>query len=670
VSALALATDVDVGSILLDVVGQSFGNASLEVRGRVTDGQLDRTIEGAPTLQITLEDDQRTLLRSGVFDRQIDLLFDDVWWRSVQVSKQADQLTVTFEDRAVALLRKITTPKKASRSQMTRAEFALSMVREVTEFGGIPFICPELHTVQPVDTKPLSQPITTSSEKLKAGQRKDGLAGGLASGLKLYVRSADGGRTQATADQIANAERVLDVAASLGASETATLALLEACMIESNLTNLSGGDADSRGILQVRDSTAGPMGIDNRDIEQCANAFLQRGFWGKGGAITIAAKNPGQSSGWVAQQTQGSAYPTRYDAAEPEARAFLSAYQGLPSTGATGGSGDQSVDVLLALRGLRTPRKQPHKTVQADPYQFQRGGSDGSIEDTWTCLQRLAGEVQWRCYVVDGAVYWVSDTTLINQKPVAVLSEQTLGVDGIDFDIDNGKDNSQATVTVRAWRQAFPPGSALMLEDCGPANDRWLVRDVTRGLFDAQASLSLKRATKPLPEPAGTTAAVTPLLAGGVEHGLTGKAATVYQAAVAMTAKHYNYVWGGGHAKAGTPDHGVSGHADSAGTVPVSEVGYDCSGSVCAVLAAAGLGFTLGGAVSTSGTIASSWGQAGEGAQFTVWASSVHVFILFKTKDGLVHFGTGDWGKGWDGPGLNPNLHPTAGFTPRHWPGL
>jgi hypothetical protein len=59
----------------------------------------------------------------------------------------------------------------------------------------------------------------------------------------------------------------------------------------------------------------------------------------------------------------------------------------------------------------------------------------------------------------------------------------------------------------------------------------------------------------------------------------------------------------------------------------------------------------------------------GEGAYFTVWANPDHVFSEFYrngTHDlkHTIHFGTGNWGKGWGGPGINPNLHPHAGFTP------
>jgi hypothetical protein len=46
------------------------------------------------------------------------------------------------------------------------------------------------------------------------------------------------------------------------------------------------------------------------------------------------------------------------------------------------------------------------------------------------------------------------------------------------------------------------------------------------------------------------------------------------------------------------------------------------------------------------------------------------VFIEFRNMtdaNKTEHWGTGRWGKDWGGPGFNPNLHPHAGFSPRHW---
>jgi hypothetical protein len=100
------------------------------------------------------------------------------------------------------------------------------------------------------------------------------------------------------------------------------------------------------------------------------------------------------------------------------------------------------------------------------------------------------------------------------------------------------------------------------------------------------------------------------------------------------------YVWGGGHGK-------------------WIDRGYDCSGSVSFVLAAAGY---LSGPLD-SGHLAQ-WGDAGPGKWVTIYANSGHVFmevagIRFDTVARAVT------GSRWANGGRS-----TAGFTVRHPPGL
>jgi cell wall-associated NlpC family hydrolase len=100
------------------------------------------------------------------------------------------------------------------------------------------------------------------------------------------------------------------------------------------------------------------------------------------------------------------------------------------------------------------------------------------------------------------------------------------------------------------------------------------------------------------------------------------------------------YKWGGGHGK-------------------WQDTGYDCSGSVSFVLAAAGL---------LSGPLASgplmSWGEPGRGKWVTIWTNQGHVFlevagIRFDTSAQRVT------GSRW----IN-EMRSTDGFVARHPPGL
>jgi hypothetical protein len=96
--------------------------------------------------------------------------------------------------------------------------------------------------------------------------------------------------------------------------------------------------------------------------------------------------------------------------------------------------------------------------------------------------------------------------------------------------------------------------------------------------------------------PSGALAAQTPTLTGTVTAispssltiqaagRPTGMIATMIATADAITKRDYPYVWAGGHAQAGVPSTGSPGPGYNG-----HRVGFDCSGSVTAVLAGAGL---------------------------------------------------------------------------------
>jgi hypothetical protein len=383
----------------LDVVVKS--GLDVSVADAITGGELERTMEGASTLTLTLHDPHRALLRNPDLSKAIDMTFGDYWWRLVKVGKSGDALTLTFEDRDVAYLRQHAKPRKTYRGTVTRAQFIRQLVREVgqrsakkgskTTTKGITFVCPELSIVQPIG----------DGEGTKApGRRKnrdDDKHPGLNPKAKLTVKGAT-----ATREQRRNGERVLDVADRLDAGPKATVALMEAVIVESEIRNLSYGHADSIGILQVQ------VGLHGRDvassIEKSVHAFLTKGFTGKGGAIKLARQHSGWSAAQIAQAVQGSA-PAVYGTYADEARAWVDAYGGASGSD-TGGT---------AGRGSSRAKKK---------YAFRRG-EPGKPEDSWTAIQRLADEVQWRAFMDRGRLYYVSDDWLMRQKPRFVVSEST-----------------------------------------------------------------------------------------------------------------------------------------------------------------------------------------------------------------------------------------------------
>jgi hypothetical protein len=126
--------------------------------------------------------------------------------------------------------------------------------------------------------------------------------------------------------------------------------------------------------------------------------------------------------------------------------------------------------------------------------------------------------------------------------------------------------------------------------------------------------------------------------------------AALTKAADQVTAGDFPYVYGGGHAQAGIASIGIKGPGYNG-----RRIGFDCSGSVAAVLSGAGLWQIASGVPNDAGIIAQLLHEhliargAGHGAtQVTLYDDAgVHIFMNI---DGQF-FGTSDGGGGGDPAG-------------------
>jgi|tagenome__1003787_1003787.scaffolds.fasta_scaffold20987826_6 hypothetical protein len=607
--------------LVLDVVADVGGD--IAIVDAIVGGELERTIEGASTLTIDVHDPHRLLIRSSSLSRAIDLQYAGVWFRLVKIAKSGDTVTLTFEDRDVAYLRTHRKARKVSRNTMTRAQFVRSLVREVKE-NRIEFFSPEVNERQPIgksseDAKPRKR---TTKDRDTAKQK------GLASGARLTVKGENAGD-----DQRRNGERCLDVADTLKAGAKATKALIVAVIQESQIQNLSYGHSSSVGILQLLD-IHGSVSL-RRDVEYVVRLFLTKGFTGKGGAMELARAHPSWDAADVAATVQGNAQGARdYRPWLQEADRWLGAYGGASGTD-SGGTTDT--------------------TVTRKKYEFARG-VPGKSEDSWTAIQRLATEVQWRAFMDAGTLYFISEDRLLAARARYVISEDDDGINGIDFDIDQGKVSGEVRVSVRTEVFDIPVGSVVAIEDMGICNGRWLVATVRQPLFEAEAEVTLKALTPKLPEPAPES--ITKTTEHGAEAAAEGEVsrnsvvAKCYRFADSVDKKNYAYSWGGGHLNFQGP--------------------YDCSGFVSAILHAGRLLEQR--PFSTVDLI--NWGELGEGKFMTVWvkengnAHQSHTFVTFelqgagKGKQEFAEAGGGDSSHtGWHSP------RNKSGFVPRHWPG-
>jgi len=280
---------------------------------------------------------------------------------------------------------------------------------------------------------------------------------------------------KADAEQKRNMEEVIDTASGVsGAGNRSVLAAICAVIVESACKNLTFGDRDSKGILQVRDSTAGPAGIDNMNIGECVTYFMEKGFWGKGGAIDVARRNPSMNPGDIAQQVQGSGVPDAYKKYLKEAKEWLQAY--------TGG---------FLHGGAGTYQKS---------FQYEREKG----ENNWDCIQRLAGDVEWRCFMNGKAMYYMSETLLFARRTRYTVRASDPAVIDLEYDMDWGKPVNEATLTVSLERWGAPPGAVIKLTGFGPPDGRWLISECERDWFKPIATVKLKQPQKPEPEKAST----------------------------------------------------------------------------------------------------------------------------------------------------------------------
>jgi hypothetical protein len=601
--SLALVTDElpEPDDINVDAAKIDGNNIHQEIPGSIDDGELVRTMDGASTLTMVAEDTKGELHETNVFKKfaaqnDVRLVLDGRDFNLVQISKQDVQITLTWENRAVNELRKYDQPKKAYRDSVTRAEFVLSLVREVKGYP-IGFYSPELHKAQPIAKKTQRATRSTKNKLRHRGIR----------GSHITVK-----HVRATSAQIGFINRVLDVGSSMNAPYPVMLSSIMTITQESDVHNDPGHGGVDVGLFNQNVHDGWPA---SRDVEKDSHAYFKK-------AIDVYRANPRMKAGQIAQAVQGSAFPHAYDQWKDEAIATLKAY------GAHGGSGSITLD--------RYKR-----------FAFRRGTTDGKKEDSWTAIKRLASEVNWRAFMVDDTLYFIDDDTLLSSAPRMTISEATPGVQNIDYDLDNGKKLQTATVYARANRWTAPAGTVVEIEDMGdPVGGRWLVAEHRRPIFAKDAEITLKRAQKSKLEPAPSATTVT------LKGGASGIAAVdkAYAKAKWISGKKWSYKWGGGHGSFAGP--------------------YDCSGAVSAVLHAAGW---LKSPETTVGL--ANWGHAGPGRFLTVWVKNGgpgggHTFIEFHMPGkGVQHWGTGNWGKSWDGAGFNPQLHPHAGFSPRHWPG-
>lgn len=422
-------------------------------------GTLTRTLAGASSISLTVEDPEFVLLGEKLKKDRFDLELDGLWFRWRGVRKTGTELELTFEDREVSYLRKLKGPKKAFRDKVTRAEFVKSLVREVKGVK-IPVYIPELHKVQPIEST------KQAVEEQEAQTDRRGKVG-LDKTENLTVKGV-----KANPEQLRNGAIVLQVGASLKAPRPALLAVIMAGIQENSMLNT--GD----GYFQITDATLSGLPYPRSDLAAAAKDFFNRGWYTGKGAIADA--KAGYPPTQIAQRQEGSAYPSAYAQWEDEAAKWVDAFDG----------GGLSGDVDLEIEAQRK-------------YAFEVAKK----QNYWAAIQELATEVRWRAFMSAGIFYYLDEMDMFREKPWAVINEETEGVFDFDFEYMHGTDVTTGTIVGLAKAWAGPPGTTVRAsnDDYGIGGGRYIIEEARSDLFSEDVEYKVKKPTKPLDEPAPET---------------------------------------------------------------------------------------------------------------------------------------------------------------------
>lgn len=619
--------------LFLDPVNRWLKNAN--IADAVLDGSEFLSMEGSNAFELTVHDPRSNFVAAYLTEtsagdddvivlQPIDLKVGENYYRLSRVDANGDQITMTFEAREVVYLRSHDDKLVASRASVTRAQFIRRMVDEIAKprrsvARPIAFWAPEVSVKQPVakptaeQTKQLAQDALSSPDTPIAEKAR------LLSGVTVKGK-------RATTEQKRNLLTALQIADDMKASTKVKIALIAALVTESTALNLPDGDGTSRGILQVTAATARNAGLDARDVSAVIKAFLNRGFYGNGGAIKVAKAHTAYKPHQIAQAVQGSG-------------------------DATGGNYREWVDeATKTVKRISGDDAGGEGSYYYKQYQFLREQG----ENSWAAMNRLAEEVAKRVFVQDGIVIYASDLALIKLPARARLAVGDPTIQSYSYQLDGRKPVTEATLQVLSGEWRIPHGQPIVLEDSGPLDGKWLVWSVRKPISGVQHEVVLRKPQSPKAEPRSELAQTQG--SGSSSGGIGGLDADsnivkAYHAAEKIDRKHYKYVLGGGHAKAGTPTGG-----------------YDCSGAVAAVLVAAGW-YSKGNTVPRSDALPSTAGAVqGKGKYMTIWANAGHVFLEFN----LPGKGRQMWGTSRSntngGPGFT-DVRSTTGFTAYRFPG-
>lgn len=495
-----------IDSDLTDLVLHSGKKLALELEGTIQPTpSLKRTIEGASSIGLSVYDSDLRFLRSSLAATDWNAEIDGLWFRYVAFSGTGRPWSLTLEDREVSRIREFSGPLKVyahrgKPNEVTRAEFVKRLVEEANPH--LVFVCPELHVQQPV--RKVKDSTSAKGASQESAERREA---GIGAAKHLTVKGQP-----ATNAQKELGEMAIRVAGEEQAPFRVQVALIAGLIVESVM-----GEAAPGNVLEA-------IGAGGAEVTNAAGEirnFLTGGGGYGEGAIEYFQAHPAATFYEITQaiQKSGAGAPTKgaanYGPWGDEARAWVETYAG--EVGEEGGEGSKS-----------TPKPRT--------FEVKKG------EDYWTAIQRLAKEVNWRAFVVGSRFYFMSEITLAQGMVRLAIDKDTEGIEQLEIDYHRNKPVTEVKFKALAKEWKPPPGAVVTVADYGPASigfgdpplargqkralsqhnrnaktgegrGRYIVTSIEAPLTEAsdarRVTVTLKKPTAPLPEPAAETESVS-----------------------------------------------------------------------------------------------------------------------------------------------------------------
>ena len=500
------------------------GNKVENVRERVIqDGcKIKLTIDGASTITLSLDDWDRKILRGkNIIRHQSQVFLQDRWWTLVQGQKNGDQLDLTFEDAHVANMRTYGKVLLVPKSWGSRCQFVWRLVLEAAATDK------SLNFEAPCVGKQIPQKLVDSVlglQEPKSPYIRDPYVAAKPKGkIKIKIDGAD-----PTNEQLDNINVIMSVCQDMNVRRKVAVAAIMTGIHESSIRNLDWDQSPLSSAPGYQNplfpiGSVGHRGVWQQDPRYWpASGNVKTDAVGDGhhkGFVTVANEVDHQRPNWsvnqVCNQVQypggGSDVPFFGPGGQfrKEAETIVTAWGWSggdirdtvpnPSSSTKAAGSQTDVPPIVIPPGFT-----PQTTGAGTNTQWHRGSPKKKKgvrqflkENTWTCIQRMASEVNWYAFMLGDYLVFAPGDWLFSKPQTYRFKEFQTGVGYIDFDYDVNKKNATVTIHTRMNEWPVDPGNVITLEDMGIVDGQWLVSAYERSLFSHEVTVTC---VKPKPK--------------------------------------------------------------------------------------------------------------------------------------------------------------------------